>query len=76
MIFPDVVMEILAAHFRAVGERCPFTKNSLRNALLQGGLIMRPQKGRVAKQVREESGRRVRVWDFALGDFEKGVVIE
>ena len=76
MILPDVVMEILSSHFRAVGERCPFTKNSLRNALLQGELIMRAQKGRVTKQVREESGRRVRVWDFGLEDFKKNVAVE
>jgi len=76
MIFPDVVMEILAAHFRAVGERCPFTKNSLRNALLQGELIMRPQNGRVTKQVREESGRRVRAWDFSMADFKAKIAVD
>lgn len=70
LVLPDVVMEILSAHFRGVGQRMPFTKNSLRNVLAQSGLIARPKEGRWARQVRGEDGTRVNVWDFDLEDFK------
>jgi hypothetical protein len=69
MIFPDVAMEVLASHFRAVGQRMPFTKSSLRDSLAQEGLIARPREGRWARQVRVEGGQRVQVWDFDLENF-------
>jgi hypothetical protein len=69
MIYPDVVMEVLAGHFRAVGQRMPFTRSSLRDSLAQDGLIARPKEGRWARQVRAEEGRRVQVWDFDLEKF-------
>jgi hypothetical protein len=69
MIYPDVAMEVLASHFRAVGQRMPFTKSSLRDSLAQDGLIARPKEGRWARQVRVEGGQRVQVWDFDLENF-------
>ena len=76
MVLPDVAMEILWTHFRGVGERMPFTKNSLRNALAQAGLIARPKEGRWARQVRGENGKRIQVWDFGLEEFKTRVAVE
>ena len=76
MVFPDVSMEILSAHFRGEGLRIPFTKTSLRNVLAQSGLIARPKKGRWARQVRGENRKRTQVWDFDLEGFKTRVVVE
>jgi hypothetical protein len=75
MIFPDVAMEVLASHFRTVGQRMPFTKSSLRDALAQDNLIARPKEGRWARQVRVEEGRRVQVWDFDLENFKSKIKV-
>ena len=76
MVLPDVAMEILAAHFRGVGQRMPFTRTSLRNILAQSGLIARPKRGRWAKQVRGEDGKRIQAWDFDLEEFKARVAVE
>ncbi len=76
MVLPDVTMEVLSAHFRGVGQRMPFTKNSLRNALAQAGLIARPKEGRWARQVRVEDGRRIQAWDFDLQEFKTRIAVE
>jgi hypothetical protein len=76
LVLPDVAMEILSAHFRGVGQRMPFTKNSLRNALAQARLIARPKEGRWARQVRAEDGKRIQVWEFALEQFKTRITLE
>jgi hypothetical protein len=75
MVLPDVAMEILSTHFHAVDQRTPFTKNSLRNALAQAGLIAGPKDGRWARQVRMEDGRRIQCWDFDLEQFRTRIAV-
>ena len=68
-IYPDILLETLSSHHRAVGERMPFTKNSLRDALAQEGLIEKASNGRWTKQIRGSAGRRFQVWEFEAGRF-------
>ena len=69
-IFPDAAMEVLVGHYRALGQRSPFTKETLKDALARDGLIVRPKSGRLATQVRL-SGNRLQAWQFEIEDFKK-----
>ncbi|HYB21195.1 MAG TPA: DUF927 domain-containing protein [Thermodesulfobacteriota bacterium] len=76
MVLPDVALEILSAHFRSIGQRMPFTKNSLRNALAQAGLIARPKEGRWCRQVWGKGGKRIQCWDFDKEGFKARVAVQ
>lgn len=68
-IYPDILLEALTGHFKAVGQRTPFTKSALRDALAQEGLIGKASNGRWTRQVRGTDGRRFNVWEFEAGSF-------
>lgn len=68
-VYPDIMLETLSSHYRAVGQRMPFTKNSLRDALAQEGLIEKASNGRWTRQIRGSAGRRFQVWEFEAGQF-------
>jgi len=68
-IFPDMAMEYIVKHQRAVGQKASFTKDSLKDALIREGLIVRPAVGRVTTQVRL-SGDRLQAWQFNADEFK------
>lgn len=68
-VYPDILMEIMASHFRATGQRLPFAKNSLRDALAREGLICQGENGRWTRQVRIEGSGRSNMWLFSADDF-------
>ncbi len=68
-LFPDPTLELLYGHFRSVGKRLPFTKETLRSALDRENLIIRSGAGRVAHQVRME-GSRLQAWQFDASQFK------
>lgn len=69
-VYPDILMEIIAGHFRATGQKLPFPKNSLRDALARNGLIGKSENGRWTRQIRTEESRRSNMWFFAADDFK------
>lgn len=69
-IYPDMLMEKLVAHFKAVGQRMPFTKNGLRDALAREGLIAKAENGRWTRQVRGDAGCRFNAWEFQMSQFK------
>lgn len=69
-LYPDILLETLSSHFKAVGQRMPFTKNALRDALAQEGLIEKASNGRWTKQIRGSAGRRFQVWEFETSRFK------
>lgn len=69
-VYPDILLETLSSHFKAVGQKLPFTKNALRDALAQEGLIEKASNGRWTRQVRSIAGRRFQVWEFEAGQFQ------
>lgn len=68
ILYPDILLEALLGHFRAVGQKMPFTKNSLRDALAQEGLIEK-SNGRWTRQVRGTEGRRFQGWAMDAKQF-------
>jgi hypothetical protein len=68
-LFPDPTLEVLHGHFRSVGQRLPFTKETLRDALDRENLIIRYGHGRVAHQVRM-NGSRLQAWQFDAIEFK------
>ena len=68
-LFPDSALEVIYRHFRSVGQRLPFTKETLRNALYRENLIIRSGAGRVAHQVRM-NGSRLQAWQFEANQFK------
>ena len=68
-LFPDPTLEIIHGHFRSVGQRLPFTKETLRSALEREALIIRSGPGRVTHQVRME-GSRLQAWQFDANQFK------
>jgi len=70
MLYPDAVVEVLTEHYRAMGQRLPFTKNSLRDALARDGLI-RAEKGRYSVQFRGHGPLRYQGWSFDLETFKE-----
>jgi hypothetical protein len=75
LVFPDIALELLSGHFRAVDQRLPFGRNSLRDALVQEGLIRGPKAGRWSKQFRGEDRERHNGWDFEREAFKKRIAI-
>ena len=68
-IFPDLLMSHLVSHFRRLEQPMPFTKDNLRTALIQDGLLEK-QNNRFTKQIRHNGGR-VQAWQFDLTEFKK-----
>lgn len=68
-VFPDITMEHVVRHYRALGQRAPFTKERLKDALVREGLIVRSAGGRVTTQVRS-SGERLQAWQFNADEFK------
>lgn len=68
-IYPEILMEMLTGHFRSVGQKMPFSKGAIRDALARQGLISQFQNGRYTHQVRVEAGRRINAWEFPLEQF-------
>jgi hypothetical protein len=73
-LFPNATMELLASHFRQLGQRIPFTAKTLRDALADGGYIQKGEK-RWTAQVRV-SGERQQGWEFSRKTFEDRCGIE
>jgi hypothetical protein len=61
-LYPDIVMERVTSHFRAVGRKVPFSRNALKEGLIKAGLIEQDKPGRWSKQVRGEDGQRHNAW--------------
>jgi len=63
-LYPDLVMELLQAHFH----KMPFSKKALTEALAREGLISRSENGRWTRQVREQNKKQIRsnVWEIEL----------
>ena len=70
-IVPDLALEVLISRFRAIGQRLPFTKNSLRGALADQGIIVKVKDGRWTVQVRFPDGTRHQAWEISLDEFKK-----
>ena len=68
-LFPDPTLEVIYGHFRSVGQRLPFAKETLRDALDREGLIIRSGPGRVTHQVRMD-GSRLQAWQFDANNFK------
>lgn len=68
-LHPDLVMEMLGAHFRMV----PFSKKALTKALARQGFIVLSETGRWTRQVRDQIGERTRsnVWEMELNRFKE-----
>ena len=69
-VYPDIMLETLSSHFKAVGQKMPFTKNALRDAIAQEGFIEKASNGRWTKQIRGSAGRRFQVWEFEASRFK------
>jgi len=67
-LFPDTTLEVITAHFRSLAQRVPFTKETLRDALVREGLIIRSGPGRVTHQVRVGESR-LQAWQFDAAQF-------
>jgi len=68
-LFPDPTLEVIYRHFRSVGQRLPFSKETLRDALDRENLIIRSGPGRVTHQVRM-NGSRLQAWQFDTNQFK------
>jgi len=68
-LMPTAVMELLNAHFKAVGQQLPFTRNALSKGLVERKLISTPNKGRHTIQIRYRSGKRFQAWEFSARKF-------
>jgi len=73
LIFPDIVFEVLSGHFHAVNQQVPLSRNSLRDALAQNGLLQRPKAGRWSTQFRDDAGRQHNGWAFDKEMFQKKI---
>jgi hypothetical protein len=74
-LFPDPTLELIYGHFRSVGQRPPFTKETLRDALDRANLIIRSGHGRISHQVRMD-GSRLQAWQFDANQFKARCGIE
>lgn len=68
-LLPDSVMRQLVAHFRSVGERTPFLRSGLRDALAKENLIRKAENGRWTIQFRGPGGNRFNGWQFDREQF-------
>jgi hypothetical protein len=68
-LFPDPALEIINRHFRSLGQRLPFSKETLREALSRADLLIRSGPGRVTHQVRVD-GSRLQAWQFNTDQFK------
>jgi hypothetical protein len=76
MLFHDAVVQVLAEHYRSVGQKLPFSKNSLRDGLGREGLISQSREGRWSVQFRASGGIRYQGWCFDLETFKTRTEIE
>jgi hypothetical protein len=75
-LFPDTTMEALSAHYRSRGQKVPFSKDGLWDALTKQELLRRSNEERWTRQVRREAGRRVQAWEFEAEEFSRRCAIE
>jgi hypothetical protein len=75
-LFPDTLIETLTTHYRSRGQKMPFGKDALRDALIQAGSLKRSSMDRWTRQVRAEVGRRVQAWEFDAEEFSSRCEIE
>ena len=68
-LFPDPTLEVINSHFRSMGQRLPFSKETLRDALSRANLLIRSGPGRVTHQVRVD-GNRLQTWQFNTDQFK------
>jgi Domain of unknown function (DUF927) len=68
-LFPDPTLEVINSHFRSLGRRLPFSKETLREALSRADLLIRSGPGRVTHQVRVD-GSRLQAWQFDTEQFK------
>ena len=68
-LFPDPTLEVIYGHFRAIGQRLPFTKEALRDALDRENMLIRSGQGRIAHQIRM-NGSRLQAWQFDIDQFK------
>ena len=68
-LFPDQAIEVIYGHFRSVGQRLPFSKETLKDALDRENLIIRSGPGRITHQVRM-NGSRLQAWQFDANQFK------
>ena len=68
-LFPDPTLEVIHGHFRSLGQRLPFSKDTLREALSRADLLIRSGPGRVTHQVRVD-GSRLQAWQFNTDQFK------
>jgi hypothetical protein len=68
-LFPDPTLEVIHGHFRSLGQRLPFSKETLREALSRADLLIRSGPGRVTHQVRVD-GSRLQAWQFNTDQFK------
>lgn len=68
-LFPDPTLAVFNTHFKSLGRRLPFTKDTLREALTRRGFLIRSGPGRVAHQVRVD-GNRLQAWQFEAEQFK------
>lgn len=69
VLFPGETFRIIHKHFRGMGHRSPFTKETFRDALKRENLLILSEDGRIAQQVRH-NGSRLQAWKFAADDFK------
>lgn len=69
-IFPNTALEIIASHFRTVGQRMPFTERGMRDSLVEEGLIEKSDAQRYTTQIRLQGGGRRQAWSFSRKTFE------
>jgi hypothetical protein len=67
--FPDPTLEVINSHFRSLGRRLPFSKETLREALSRADMLIRSGPGRVTHQVRVD-GSRLQAWQFDTEQFK------
>jgi len=70
-IVPDAAIEVVIERFKTIGQKYPFTKNSLRDALAGQGMISKVKDGRWTVQVRFPDGTRHQAWEINLDEFKK-----
>lgn len=70
-IVSDLAWGVLLTRFRAIGQKPPFSQNSLRDSLAGQGIIAKPKESRWTVQVRFPDGTRHQAWRMSLVEFKK-----